>query len=101
MTPTRRLGPFNVSPISLAFGANESLIAWLLAQGEHIVPIPGTTRLEHLEENINAANVRLDETTLNRLTALINPQVVSGARYNAAVQSEIDTEEIEPHLYAG
>ena len=34
-------------------------LAWLLAQGEHIIPIPGTTRLDHLEENAGAASVRL------------------------------------------
>jgi aryl-alcohol dehydrogenase-like predicted oxidoreductase len=69
-------------------------LAWVLAQGSHIVPIPGTTRIEHLEENAGAANVRLDTHTLERLDALINPSTVSGARYNAATQAEIDTEEI-------
>ena len=36
-------------------------LAWVLAQGEHIVPIPGTTRLDHLEENVGATDVTLDQ----------------------------------------
>jgi hypothetical protein len=70
------------------------VLAWLLAQGEHIVPIPGTTRLDHLEENARAVDIQLDATTRQRLHELINPRTVSGARYNAATQTEIDTEEI-------
>jgi aryl-alcohol dehydrogenase-like predicted oxidoreductase len=70
------------------------VLAWLLAQGNDIVPIPGTTRLDHLEENAGATTVQLDDPTIGRLDALINPHTVSGARYNAATQGEIDTEEI-------
>ena len=70
------------------------VLAWLLAQGDGIVPIPGTTRLDHLEENARASAVQLDPRTIARLDDLINPRTVSGARYNAATQTEIDTEEI-------
>jgi aryl-alcohol dehydrogenase-like predicted oxidoreductase len=69
-------------------------LAWLLARGESVVPIPGTTRLDHLEENANAAAIELDRETISRLDDLVNPRTVSGARYNAATQAEIDTEEI-------
>lgn len=68
-------------------------LAWLLAQGEDIVPIPGTTRIAHLEEDLAAADLRLDAATLAELDALINQRTVAGARYNAATQQEIDTEE--------
>jgi aryl-alcohol dehydrogenase-like predicted oxidoreductase len=67
-------------------------LAWLLARGEHIVPIPGTTRPEHLEENVAAVQLALPAGTLARVDALINQQSVSGARYNDATQAEIDTE---------
>lgn len=53
-------------------------IAWVLAQGEHIVPIPGTKRSKYLQENIAAADVRLTADQLARLTSL--PPAV-GARY--------------------
>jgi hypothetical protein len=69
-------------------------LAWLLAQGKDIIPIPGTTRLDHLEENVTASDIPLDEATIATLNALVNPRTVSGARYNAATQTEIDTEEI-------
>lgn len=71
-------------------------LAWLLAKAEHIVPIPGTKSAVHLEENVAAAAVRLDADTVARLDALINQRTVAGARYNAATQAEIDTEEFEP-----
>jgi len=67
-------------------------LAWLLARGPHIVPIPGTTRIEHFEENWAARNVPLDAPMLEKLDALINAATVRGARYNAATQAEIDTE---------
>ncbi len=68
-------------------------LAWLLAQGEHVLPIPGTTNLAHLEENVGAASVVLSEPVVAKLGALINQKTVRGARYNAATQTEIDTEE--------
>ena len=67
-------------------------LAWLLAQGELIVPIPGTTRLDHLAENAGGADVQLDTAMLQKLNALINPDTVAGDRYNEATYAEIDTE---------
>jgi aryl-alcohol dehydrogenase-like predicted oxidoreductase len=68
-------------------------LAWTLSRGEFITPIPGTTSLEHLEENRSAADLRVDEAVLDRVTALFAPARVHGARYSAATQAEIDTEE--------
>ncbi|MBK9021538.1 MAG: aldo/keto reductase [Sulfuritalea sp.] len=67
-------------------------LAWLLAQGEHIIPIFGTRQPEHLDDNAGAAAVSLDPRAVARLDALINQQTVTGPRYNAATQLEIDTE---------
>jgi aryl-alcohol dehydrogenase-like predicted oxidoreductase len=67
-------------------------LAWLLAQGEDIIPIFGTRQPEHLDDNAGAAAVRLDRSMVGRLDALINQQTVTGPRYNAATQQEIDTE---------
>ena len=67
-------------------------ISWLLAQGEHIIPIFGTRQPEHLDDNAGAAAVALDSNIVARLDALINQQTVTGPRYNAATQLEIDTE---------
>src|SRR5262245_2640509 len=70
------------------------VLAWVLAQGNHIVPIPGTTNVAHLEENVGATSISLSNSIRDRLHALINPKTVSGARYAPAVQAEIDTEEM-------
>jgi aryl-alcohol dehydrogenase-like predicted oxidoreductase len=69
-------------------------LAWLLAQRPFILAIPGTTKVEHLEENVAADNVRLDAATVARLDALINTRTVAGPRYNPATTAEIDTEEV-------
>ncbi|MDC8787248.1 aldo/keto reductase [Roseateles koreensis] len=68
-------------------------LAWLLSQGEHIIPIPGTTREDHLMEFFGADTLVLSAPTLARLNALMHPNTVAGPRYNAATQAEIDTEE--------
>jgi aryl-alcohol dehydrogenase-like predicted oxidoreductase len=87
LAPFRRLaGEAGCTPAQLA-------LAWLLHKAPHVIPIPGTTSIAHLEENTGASLVRLDSELLTRLEALINPETVSGARYNAATQSEIDTEQ--------
>jgi aryl-alcohol dehydrogenase-like predicted oxidoreductase len=67
-------------------------LAWLLAKSEIVIPIPGTTRFDHLAENAGAANIRLHPDAVAKMDALINPSTVSGPRYNAATQAEIDTE---------
>ena len=67
-------------------------LAWLLHQGEDILPIPGTTSVEHLLDDLGAADVRLDADLLSRLGALISQHTVSGDRYNAQANSEVDTE---------
>ena len=64
----------------------------MLAQGEHIVAIPGTTRIEHLDEDLTAEDVVLDAATLAELDALINHDTVHGPRYTAGQQAGVDTE---------
>ena len=68
-------------------------LAWLLAQGEHIVPIPGTTSLDHLREDLAAADLQLSADTIARAGELINQRTVSGPRYPAQATQEVDTEE--------
>jgi aryl-alcohol dehydrogenase-like predicted oxidoreductase len=70
-------------------------LAWLLAQRDYVIPIPGTTRIDHLEENVGATDVRLDAATRTALDTIVNPRTVSGPRYNAATLPEIDTEDVE------
>jgi len=56
-------------------------LAWLLAQGSDIVPIPGTKRKERLEENLKAASLRLDARDAERIAAAIPAGAAAGTRY--------------------
>jgi aryl-alcohol dehydrogenase-like predicted oxidoreductase len=68
-------------------------IAWVLAQGDHVIAIPGTTKVAHLEENHGAEAFRLDAATLAELDSLFRPGKVAGERYPPATQAENDTED--------
>lgn len=56
-------------------------IAWLLAQGEDIVPIPGTKHVKYVEENAGAVDIELTEEELGRIDEIAPKDVASGARY--------------------
>lgn len=68
-------------------------LAWVLAQGEHIIALPGTTRIDHLDDDLGAGALTLPPALLSRAAALFAPGRVQGARYHPATQAEIDTEE--------
>ena len=57
-------------------------LAWVLAQGGDIVPIPGTKRVRYLDENIGALEVKLSEADLKRLDQILPPGAASGQRYH-------------------
>ena len=72
----------NATPAQIA-------LAWLLAQNPSIVPIPGTTKLHRLEENIAAANVDLTAEELRRIEDATAKILVQGARYPEALQKMV------------
>ncbi len=78
--------PIGCTPAQLA-------IAWVLHRAPHIVAIPGSANAQHIADNYAAANVELDTATMAALDAMINQKTVSGARYPAAMQPTIETEE--------
>jgi aryl-alcohol dehydrogenase-like predicted oxidoreductase len=65
-------------------------LAWVLAQGRDVVPIPGTKRRSYLEENAAAAAIRLTPAEIEELAAAVPPGGVAGDRYTAANQRYID-----------
>ncbi len=65
-------------------------LAWVLAQKPWIVPIPGTTKLARLEENLGAADVELTSDDLREIDAAASRIEVQGARYSEAAQRMID-----------
>ena len=75
-----------VTPAQLSLG-------WVHAQGDHIVTIPGTQSIEHMEENIARWDYVPSAAIVAKLDALINQQTVSGPRYSPRLQETIDTEE--------
>ncbi|WP_267381651.1 MULTISPECIES: aldo/keto reductase [unclassified Sphingomonas] len=65
-------------------------LAWVIAQGEDIVPIPGTKRRRYLEDNVGALAVTLSDADLARIDAILPPGAASGARYPDATMATID-----------
>ena len=75
-----------VTPSQLAIG-------WVHAKGDHIVSIPGSQNIAHVEENIARWDWTPDEQVLAQIDALINRSTVAGSRYTPGMQAAIDTEE--------
>ncbi|MDR6144092.1 aryl-alcohol dehydrogenase-like predicted oxidoreductase [Microbacterium foliorum] len=67
-------------------------LAWLLSRGEHVVPIPGTTSIPHLHEDLAAVELAVDADLLARAGELIGTATVSGPRYAAGPAADVDTE---------
>ena len=67
-------------------------LAWLLHKAPHIIPIPGTTSVSHLLNDVGAADLKLNAELIDKLDALINEKTVQGNRYSAQANFEVDTE---------
>ena len=65
-------------------------LAWVLAKGDDIIPIPGTKKLHRLEDNIGAAAVRLSADDVAAIERAVPPEAVTGARYPEATASTLD-----------
>ena len=87
------LPAFNAVADEVGCSPSQLAISWLLHRAPHIIPIPGTTSVAHLLDDLGAAHIILPNDVLARLEALINPQTVIGSRYNAQGNAEVDTEE--------
>lgn len=74
---------YGVTPGQLA-------LAWVLAQGEDLVPIPGTKRIGYLDENIAALDIHLTEDDMARIDAIFPPEAAAGTRYPAAGMDALD-----------
>jgi aryl-alcohol dehydrogenase-like predicted oxidoreductase len=70
--------------------ASQLALAWVLAQGDDIVPIPGTKRREYLEENAAAMDVELTSEDLRRLNVVFSSGAASGSRYPEHMMSLIN-----------
>ena len=70
-------------------------LAWLLHRAPHVVPIPGTTNLAHLRENMAALQTPVGPDMMIKLNRLFKPDDVCGPRYNAVQSKEVDTENFD------
>jgi aryl-alcohol dehydrogenase-like predicted oxidoreductase len=82
----------HVEQLAAARGCTPSqlALAWLLAQGQDIVPIPGTKRIRYLEQNVGALDVRLTPEDLRRIDEIAPRGVAAGARYNEAGMKSVN-----------
>jgi aryl-alcohol dehydrogenase-like predicted oxidoreductase len=81
-----------VRTIAAARGVSNGQIAlaWLLHKGADIVPIPGTTKREHLEDNAAAVNIGLSQQELGQLDNALAPDLIAGERYSGRPMRWID-----------
>jgi aryl-alcohol dehydrogenase-like predicted oxidoreductase len=73
----------NIKPSQLA-------LAWVLNQGEFIFPIPGSTKVSHIEENIEATSIKLLANELNEIDEMIPKGAASGSRYPEAMMKSVN-----------
>ena len=62
--------------------ASQLALAWVLAQGPDVVPIPGTKRVKYLEENMGALNVTLTKQEIEQIESIAHPHTIAGDRYH-------------------
>ena len=65
-------------------------LAWVLAQGDDVIPIPGTKRRTWLDENVDAAAIEMSEAELERIDALLPPGAAAGPRYHAPGMASVN-----------
>ncbi|KPQ19009.1 aldo/keto reductase [Halomonas sp. HL-93] len=78
---------------SLGVTSAQLALAWVKAQGDDVIPIPGSTSLDHIRENLASETLSLEANTCQQLTAMLTPGQVAGGRYSDTQQADIDTEE--------
>jgi len=89
------LEPFAAIAARLECSMAQLALAWLLARGDNVVPIPGTKHMDWMLENAGAADFELDQATVDELDQLINEDTVAGKRYTDALMAMSDSEQDE------
>lgn len=78
------LAPLEDIAAANAVTPSQIALAWILAQGDHLVPIPGTRRRTHLKENIDAADIVLSDSEIDQLNGTFTPAAIAGERWPEA-----------------
>ena len=79
-----------VLPLNWRWRSLPEVIAWLLQQGDDIVPIPGTKRVSYLLDNLGALDVKLTIAELDRIDTILPKGAASGDRYPAYMMQMVD-----------
>lgn len=85
-------GRFNAIAAEAGIAPAQLSLAWVLSRGDHIVPIPGTRSVAHLDQNVATLSLSVAPDHLDAVDAIFVPGAVNGLRYPAAAQAQIDTE---------
>lgn len=85
----RLVRALRTAAVALGRTPAQAVLAWLLAQGEDIVPIPGTKRRAYVEENVAAADIGLSREEADRLRAIVPDGAVAGERYPLAALARL------------
>ena len=85
-------GPYQELAQEAGCSPAQLALAWLLHKDAHIIPIPGTTSVTHLLDDLGSTQVKLSEDLMAKLNEVINQNTVVGDRYNDQANSEVDTE---------
>ena len=86
------LPAYNALAQDIGCSPSQLALAWLLHKAPHIIPIPGTTSVEHLLDDLGAVSLALGAEAIARVEVLINQHTVQGPRYNPQGTFEVDTE---------
>ena len=70
--------------------ASQLALAWVMAQGDHIFPIPGTKRIQYLEENFGALRITLSTEDLKAIDEVFPKNAASGTRYAANMMGRLN-----------
>lgn len=89
---TELLTPYKAIAERVGCSMAQLALAWVLAKGNHVVPIPGTKHMEYMIENAGAGDIKLDAETVDELDQLINESTVVGTRYTDNLMASIDSE---------
>ena len=83
------IGPLRAIAAKKGCTLGQLVIAWLLARGQDIVPIPGTKRKERLDENLGALSVRLSPGEVDEISGMVPVGSASGQRYPEAAMKAV------------
>ena len=89
---TKLLLPFAEIAEQASCSMAQLSLAWLLSKGEDIIPIPGTSNIDHMHENAEAGDIQLSLEIVEQLDQLINDKTVMGTRYTQALMESVDSE---------